>query len=129
MLVFLPFLEFKDELFGVRSYIAAQNAKYDSVSRLVFSGSGNSCIIDFARKMHEGKIKTIIGRVLDSTQALTQGGARLKQSLQQAKLEVERLASELHQVAVAVEEMVALYAAIEAARAGETRKGICCSCS
>jgi aerotaxis receptor len=62
--------------------------------------------------MHEGKIKTIIGRVLDSTHALTQGGERLKQSSQQAKLGVERQASELHQVAVAVEEMVATNAEV-----------------
>lgn len=107
LLILLPFLVFRDELFGLRSYIVAQNEEYDSVSRYVFSGTGDTSVIDFLKKMQEGKIKTIIGRVIDSTQALTQGGQILKESSQQAKLGVERQADELHQISVAIEEMVA----------------------
>ena len=112
LLILLPFWVFKDELFGVRSYIFAQNKEYDSVSRFVFSGSGDTSIIDFSKKMQEGKIKTIIGRVIDSTQALTQGGEILKESSHQAKLGVERQASELDQISVAIEEMVATNAEV-----------------
>ncbi|MBU3004406.1 methyl-accepting chemotaxis protein [Paraglaciecola arctica] len=112
LLIILPFLIFKDELFAVRSYINSQNEEYDSVSRFVFSGSGNSSIIDFSKKMQEGKIKTIIGRVIDSTQALTQGGEVLKESSYQAKRGVERQTDELHQISVAIEEMVATNAEV-----------------
>lgn len=107
LLILLPFLLFKDELFGLRTYISAQREQYDSVSRYVFSGSGDTSVIDFSNKMQEGKVKTILGRVIDSTQALKSGGQLLKESSEQAKLGVERQASELHQISVAIEEMVA----------------------
>ncbi|WP_339721367.1 methyl-accepting chemotaxis protein [uncultured Paraglaciecola sp.] len=112
LLVLLPFLVFRDELFGVRSYIIAQNEEYDSVSRFVFSGRGNRSIVDFSKKMQEGKIKTIIGRVIDSTHSLTEGGEILKESSYQAKRGVERQTSELHQISVAIEEMVATNAEV-----------------
>tara|TARA_R110002153_G_scaffold38643_1_gene112042 strand:+ start:22198 stop:23730 length:1533 start_codon:yes stop_codon:yes gene_type:complete len=107
LLVLLPFLVFRKELFGLRAFIAAQRDEYDSVSRHVFSGSDDTSVVDFSKKMHEGRIKTIIGRVIDSTKALGQGGGILKESSFQAKLGVERQTSELHQVSVAIEEMVA----------------------
>jgi aerotaxis receptor len=112
VLILLPFLVFRSELFGLRSYITAQREEYDSVSRQVFSGSGDASIVDFSKKMQEGKIKTIIGRVIDSTQALSQGGEILNESSNQVKLGVERQASELHQVSVAIEEMVATNAEV-----------------
>jgi aerotaxis receptor len=112
LLIVLPFLVFRDELLGLRSYINSQREKYDSVSRYVFSGSNNISIIDFSKKMQEGKIKTIIGRVIDSTQALSQGGLLLRASSHQAKRGVERQVIELHQISVAIEEMVATNAEV-----------------
>lgn len=112
LLILLPFLVFKDELFGLRTSLLAQQHEYDSVSRFIYSGKGASSVFDFSKKMQEGRIKTIIGRVIDSTLALSKGVQILKQSSQQAKLGVERQTTELHQVSVAVEEMVATNAEV-----------------
>jgi aerotaxis receptor len=112
LLVLLPFLVFREELFGVCAYITAQRAEYDSISRHVFSGSDDTSVVDFSKKMQEGRIKTIIGRVIDSTKALSQGGEVLRESSNQAKLGLERQVSELHQVSVAIEEMAATNAEV-----------------
>ncbi|MCF2947890.1 methyl-accepting chemotaxis protein [Paraglaciecola aquimarina] len=107
LIVLLPFLIFKDELVSLRQYIGQEQKKYDSLSRTVFSGSGQKSIVDFMKKMQEGRIKTIIGRVIDSTAALQVGSELLKKVSQQAKSGVEQEADELNQVSVAVEQMVA----------------------
>ncbi|MDU0354452.1 methyl-accepting chemotaxis protein [Paraglaciecola aquimarina] len=106
-LIALPYVIFKAELLSLRKYISAQQQRYDSVSRLVYSGTGASSVVDFMKKMLEGKIKTIIGRVVDSTSTLKDGGQRLRDISQQAKEGVKEEANQLHQVSVAIEEMVA----------------------
>jgi aerotaxis receptor len=62
--------------------------------------------------MQDGRVKTIIGRVIDSTLALSRGGELLRISSQQAKAGVEQEAHELNQVSVAIEEMVAANAEV-----------------
>jgi aerotaxis receptor len=121
-LIVLPYIIFKDELIGLRTKIIAQQNEYDSISRFIFSGNDASSVFDFSKKMQEGRIKTIIGRVMDSTLALSKGGDVLKQSSQKAKQGVELQASELHQVSVAVEEMVASNAEVTSNTALTSKK-------
>jgi aerotaxis receptor len=106
LLLGLPFVIYKAELFDIPNYLSQEQKRYDSVSRRIFSGSGGFSISDFMNKMHEGRIKTVLGRVIDSTKELQQGVNSLKESSLQAKEGVELEAKEIHQVSVAVEEMV-----------------------
>lgn len=103
----LPYIIFKSELLDLRRYFNEQQAHYDSVSRLVFSGSNASSVVDYIKKMDEGRIKTILGRVIDGTNMLSAGVGLLKKSSLEAQKGVEKEAHELHQVATAIEEMVA----------------------
>jgi aerotaxis receptor len=106
LLLVLPFVLFKSELLDMPNYLSQEKARYDSVSRHIYSGTSGSSISDFMSKMHEGRIKTIIGRVIDSTKELEHGVSSLKGSSVQAKKGVEQEAREIHQVSVAVEEMI-----------------------
>jgi aerotaxis receptor len=107
LLLALPYITFSTELLKVRSYFANQKSHYDSVSRHVFSESGMTGIADFSNKMHEGRIRTILGRVVDSTHVLNSGVSSLKKSSEIAKSGIEQETHELHQVATAMEEMSA----------------------
>lgn len=80
---------------------------YDSASRHIYSGSNSLSVADYHLKMSQGKIKTVLGRIVDSTQSLEQGVEHLAEVAQLAKTGVENETAELHQVASAVEEMVA----------------------
>ena len=107
VLIALPYAVFRSELFNLRRYFFAQQANYDSVSRLIYSGNDVSSIADYIKKMDEGRMKTILGRVIDGTNVLNSGVALLRKSSVEAKKGVEKGAHELHQVATAVDEMVA----------------------
>jgi aerotaxis receptor len=106
LLIGLPYVTFNNELLKVRSYFTSQKNYYDSVSRHVFSETGMTGIADFSNKMHEGRIKTILGRVIDSTRELNAGVRSLKKSSEMAKSGIEQETHELHQVATAIEEIV-----------------------
>lgn len=106
-LLVLPYLVFNLELFKTPLYFNQLKNDYDSVSRLVYSGYSATSPADFLFKMQQGKIKTILGRVIDSTSTLEQGAESLLQASEKAKLGVEKEVGELNQVATAIEEMVA----------------------
>jgi len=106
-LIALPYLVFKDELIQLRQYLLDQQGQYDSISRLVYSGKNIASVADFMKKMDEGRIKTILGRIIDGTSSLSSGVGLLRSSALEAKKGVERETSEIHQVVTAIEEMVA----------------------
>jgi aerotaxis receptor len=103
----IPFIVYKNELINVPQYFKKLTHEYDSISRLIYSGGQPQGIADFHIKIAEGKIKTILGRVLDSTQSLAKGADNLVNAASSAKGGVEQETAELHQVSTAVEEMVA----------------------
>jgi len=103
---FLPFLIYKNELIETPQYFKKLKNEYDSVSRLVYSGNKPQSIADFHFKISEGKIKTILGRIFDSSRILTSGAANLSEAAIKAKEGTEKETHELHQVSTAVEEMV-----------------------
>lgn len=107
LLPIIPFIIYKNEIINVPRYFNGLTQEYDSISRLVYSGLQPQGISDFHSKIAEGKIKTILGRILDSSQSLTSGADKLEQAARLAKEGVEQGTSELHQVSVAAEEMVA----------------------
>lgn len=103
----LPYAVFNTELIQMQQYLADQQKKYDSISRHVFCGAGLVSIAEFPQKLSEGRVKTILGRVMDSTNVLSIGAALLKKSSELAKKGVEQEANELFQVSAAIEEMTA----------------------
>ncbi|MBA6265062.1 PAS domain-containing methyl-accepting chemotaxis protein [Colwellia sp. Bg11-12] len=107
LLPILPFIIYKDEIIDTPKYFKNLTNEYDSLSRFIYCGTKSHGIAEFHLKMAEGKIKTILGRILDSSQILSFGASNLEQAARIAKEGVEQETAELHQVATAVEEMVA----------------------
>ncbi|MCY7295554.1 methyl-accepting chemotaxis protein [Alteromonas sp. a30] len=102
----LPFLIYRQEIISVPSFNSDLLQKYDSVSRLVYSGSDAKSVSDYHLFMQKGKVRTIIGRVVDSTKGLNAGAHNLKSAAVRAKQGVADESHELHQVATSIEEMV-----------------------
>ncbi len=107
LILLMPYVLFKQELIDLGRYVEKSRNDYDSLSRFVYSGRGTSGIIDFNIKMLEGKVKTILGRIVDSTQTLTERVMSLKDASASAKDGVEQEVGELAQVSAAMEEMTA----------------------
>lgn len=107
LLPVLPFITYKNEIIDTPKYFKQLTAQYDSVSRLIYSGTKAQGITDFHLKIAEGKINTILGRITDSSNALSSGAENLAVAAQLAKEGAEKETAELHQVSTAVEEMVA----------------------
>jgi aerotaxis receptor len=106
LLVLLPLLVFHNEIFVTPRYLSNLKQQYDSISRLIYSGKKPQSIADFQMRLWEGLVRTIIGRIIDSTHSLKQGTQQLTEASINAKDGVEQETAELHQVASAVEEMV-----------------------
>lgn len=104
---FLPFAVYYQELIVAPAFNESLRSDYDSVSRYVYCGSNASSIPNFHLYIQKGKVKTIIGRVIDSTEGLHSGAQILKDAAVLAKKGVEEETHELHQVATSIEEMVA----------------------
>lgn len=112
VLPLLPFIIFHNELITVPRYFKTLKQRYDSVSRYVFSGLKPQGIVDFQLKIEEGKIQTILGRVVDSSRSLETGADNLTSAAHRAKEGVEQETAELHQVATAVTEMASTIAEV-----------------
>ncbi|WED22964.1 methyl-accepting chemotaxis protein [Vibrio sp. JC009] len=80
--------------------------EYDSISRQVFCETKNN-ISEYHLKMFEGRLRTILGRVLDSSRFLLGEAEVLSRTSEEARENVEKESVELEKVATAVEEMVA----------------------
>lgn len=101
----LPFVLFYEELVKTPGYVDSLKQSFDSVSRLVYCGNDGVSVLQFRDRMYEGKVRTILGRVLDSTVELDSCSDALRGAAHQAKDGVEKESRELEQVATAVEEM------------------------
>lgn len=112
ILPLIPLAIYHNEFFSVPSYFASLKKQYNSVSRYIFSGLKPQGIIDFQLKIEQGKIQTILGRVVDSSQSLEVGANNLTHAVHQAKQGVEKETHELHQVSSAITEMVTTIAEI-----------------
>lgn len=107
VLPLLPFAIYRNELVNTPRYFSSLKTRYDSISRYVFSGLQPQGSSDYHLKMEQGKIRTVLGRVADSSRSLEACAQTLTSAAVEAKQGVEQETAELHQVATAVEEMVA----------------------
>jgi aerotaxis receptor len=110
--ILLPYALFKQELISLSRYVNDSRSHYDSMSRFIFSGRGAVSVADFSIKIFEGKVKTILGRVVDSTHILSNRALSLKEASAEAKQGVQREVDELIQVSSAMEEMSASIAEV-----------------
>lgn len=62
---------FYDELIIIPEKLTQQKAKFDSVSRWIYSGFSPFGIADFHQKMCQASLRTVLGRTKDSTRALS----------------------------------------------------------
>lgn len=60
-----------DELLIIPNKLQQLKAKFDSVSRWIYSGFGPYGIADFQHKMDQARLRTVLGRATDSTAALS----------------------------------------------------------
>ena len=104
---FLTFLIYKNELIDTPRYFKKLADDYDSLSRVIYSGTKPQSIADFHSKIADGKIQTILGRILDCSKILSAGARNLTEAVRLSKEGAEKETAELHQVSAAVEEMVA----------------------
>ncbi|WP_418114542.1 methyl-accepting chemotaxis protein [Vibrio scophthalmi] len=77
---------------------------YDSVSRLVFCDDKNSSS-EFHLKVEQGRVRTILGRTIDSSQALYQNVIQLNASSNESQHNIKAEAEELAAISIAIEEM------------------------
>lgn len=59
-----------DELFIIPARLQQVKQQFDSVSRWIYSGRGPFGIADFQNKMTQARLRTVLGRTTDSTEAL-----------------------------------------------------------
>jgi aerotaxis receptor len=108
----MPYLFFQQELITLGQNANKQRLSYDSISRYIFSGRGALSVADFNTKILEGKVKTILGRIADSTTSLAERVTALKQTSATSRNGVELEVNELLQVSSAMEEMSASIAEV-----------------
>ncbi|MBA6294282.1 methyl-accepting chemotaxis protein [Colwellia sp. MB3u-8] len=105
-------LVFSPELFAFPNYVAKTKIRFDSPSRIIFSGQGPLSIISYPIELYKARVRTILGRSADSGRTLV----RLADELENASTEmlqgIEEENSHLAQFATAITEMSATIAEV-----------------
>ncbi|WP_100644658.1 methyl-accepting chemotaxis protein [Alteromonas facilis] len=104
----LPFVLltcFYPELISYPLRFESMKTQYDSVSRLVYSGSDAMSVVDFHDLIHSGRSRTILGRVSDGARELLKSSQSLDALAESTREGVKKQSDELHQLAAAMEEM------------------------
>ncbi len=94
-------------LLGNQRFFKALTQEYDSLSRLVYSGSAPHAIADYHLKMWQARTRTILGRVDDATGSLKNLASSMLQSMTQARRQLSQQDDETQQIAAAINEMSA----------------------
>ena len=106
LLPLLPFACYFDELITTPSYLGKLQQQNDSASRWIFSGIKPHSVADFHLKLQQGKVRTILGRVVDACNEMKSGVEKMSNAAGQTKNGVENETKELELVAIAIEQMV-----------------------
>ncbi len=103
---------FYDELLVIPNKLTAQQQRFDSVSRWIYSGFGPYGIADFQSKMLQARLRTVLGRTMDSTKLLSniaesQGEAvkLTQQGVAQQHQQLVSIASAIHQLNATVQDI------------------------
>lgn len=107
MLLPLTYLIFYSELIKTQIFWKRTKEQYDSVSRFVFCEDTPFSIAEFHFRILEGKVKTIIGRIVDGGRSLEQAVTSLTSAAKNTQDRVDKESVEICQVSSAIEEMTA----------------------
>lgn len=105
-LIALPFWAFYRELIISQQHNHDLQKNYDSVSKFIFCDSPEN-IAELHIKVHEGKVRTILGRTQDSSRALINEVKSLESASAATKKGLHQESLELTSVSTAVEQMTA----------------------
>ncbi len=86
-------------LFLTPRFLQQLEQDYDSISRLIFSGDAPHSIADFHIKLGQAKIRTVLGRVDDTTASLA------SQDISSQDTQIQQIATAVTQMASAAEEI------------------------
>lgn len=98
---------FKDEFIDIPAQLETFQQKYESPSRLVFSGKGIAAMMRYPFLMQQAKVRTILGRSRDSGHGLLNLSSELQQTSERTLEGLFEENSQLHQLATAITEMSA----------------------
>lgn len=111
LLPVLPFVFFYPDIVLRPKFSEKLASDYDSVSRLVFCEDGEN-IPEYHLKMEEGRFRTIVGRVIDSSKYMLGDADVLTQSSHAASKNIQDEKKELEKVSQAMEQTVETIAGI-----------------
>ncbi|MFM5227477.1 methyl-accepting chemotaxis protein [Aeromonas veronii] len=92
-------------LFLTPRFLQQLEQDYDSISRLIFSGDAPHSIADFHIKLGQAKIRTVLGRVDDTTASLNAMANDLRGSASLTSQDISSQDTQIQQIATAVTQM------------------------
>lgn len=98
-------LLFRQELINTPMRLKELQSEYDSISRLVFSGSDKFSVADFHLKLMSARIRTVLGRMKDSAKPLQDLSDNLSATSYQVTEALEQQTKDILQVRQATEEV------------------------
>ncbi|WP_018692386.1 methyl-accepting chemotaxis protein [Algicola sagamiensis] len=96
---------FSQELFILPFKIQRMAARYDSVSRHIYTNTPATSFIDFHQGLLQARLNTVLGRTKDSTAQLSSISDALESSAIQTQTGVEQEHHELIQISSSIEQM------------------------
>lgn len=96
---------FRQELIDTPRQLNRLHGEYDSVSRLIFSGRSQFSIADFHLKMMSARIRTVLGRMTDSTKPVQDLADNLSATSYQLNEALAQQTKDILQVREATEEV------------------------
>ncbi|MBY7818482.1 methyl-accepting chemotaxis protein [Vibrio fluvialis] len=73
-------LLFRQELIDTPKHLGQLQSQYDSISRLIYSGNSAFSVADYHLKMASARIRTVLGRMVDSARPLREMSAKLNET-------------------------------------------------
>ncbi len=105
LLMSLNLAIFYDEAFRIPKRLMDMKRDFDSVSRLIYSGTDTSSILDFQLMLQQAKMKSVLGRTQDQANHLQSIASQLVIATGQANKSIEHEKREVEQVATAIEQL------------------------
>tara|TARA_Y100001960_G_scaffold331389_1_gene428224 strand:+ start:272 stop:1924 length:1653 start_codon:yes stop_codon:yes gene_type:complete len=96
---------FRQELIDTPLQLKKLQSRFDSVSRLVYSGSSQFSVADFHLKMMSAKVTTILGRMTDSVKPLHALSENLNTTASEVSQALDQQTTNIRQVRQAAEEV------------------------
>ncbi len=100
-------LFFNNELITTPRYIDRLKNKYDSISRLIYSGDTQSSYADYHIRMYSARIRTVLGRMVDSAKPLYATSEQLNQTCIEVSQALEQQNSDIQSVMKATDSVEA----------------------